>query len=120
MMKNRPEEFVLESDNFTVHKSNFPVSPGHSEILPKNHIESFFDLSDGEVIELYNLIKEAKSQLDEKFKPDAYNIGVNDGRAAGRTIDHLHIHLIPRYEGDTPNPRGGIRNIFPDKADYTK
>jgi diadenosine tetraphosphate (Ap4A) HIT family hydrolase len=96
----------------------YPVSPGHSLIITKRHVQSFFQISD---IELFNLrlgINEAKRQLDNQFRPDGYNIGINDGEAAGQTIEHLHIHLIPRYKGDSPDPRGGIRWIFPDKAKY--
>jgi diadenosine tetraphosphate (Ap4A) HIT family hydrolase len=96
----------------------YPVSPGHSLIITKRHIQSFFQISDIEIIYLKLGINETKGQLDNQFRPDGYNIGTNDGEAAGQTIEHLHIHLIPRYKGDSPDPRGGIRRIFPDKAKY--
>jgi diadenosine tetraphosphate (Ap4A) HIT family hydrolase len=63
---------------------------------------------------------EAKASLDREFSPDGYNIGINDGEAAGQTVMHLHVHLIPRYKGDTEDPRGGVRWIFPEKAKYWK
>lgn len=96
----------------------YPVSPGHTLIIPKRHVGSFFELSGDERSELLALLDAAKSNLEQEFKPQAYNIGINDGAAAGQTIPHLHIHLIPRYEGDRPDPRGGVRWIIPEKADY--
>jgi len=67
---------------------------------------------------IYDLISKIKKIISEKFNPDGCNIGINEGYAAGRTIDHLHIHIIPRYKNDVENPRGGIRNIIPDKGSY--
>jgi len=114
-----PTSRILSEDSLTlVIRDGFPVSPGHSLIIPKRHTVSFFDLSDDERTSLFRLLAEAKAALDAEFKPDGYNIGINDGVAAGQTIFHLHVHLIPRYRGDTSDPRGGVRWIFPDKANY--
>ena len=110
----------LESENFFSRYDDFPVSKGHALVVPKKHIESFFDLKDDNMKELYKLIKKTCEKIREKFNPNGFNIGVNEGAAAGRTIDHLHIQIIPRYVGDVENPKGGIRWIFPEKADYTK
>ena len=96
----------------------FPVSNGHAEIVPIRHVESFFDLNDQEVLDIYALAKIAKDVIVAKYQPDAFNLGVNDGEAAGRTVHHLHLHLIPRYNGDVANPRGGIRHIIPGKGNY--
>ena len=96
----------------------YPVSPGHTLVIPRRHVRSFFDLSSDERAALLALLDEAKLQLDSEFRPAGYNIGINDGPAAGQTIGHLHIHLIPRYSGDQTDPKGGVRWIFPDKADY--
>jgi diadenosine tetraphosphate (Ap4A) HIT family hydrolase len=96
----------------------YPVSPGHTLVIPRRHIASFFDLTAAERTDLFALLDQARAGLDAEFHPDGYNIGINDGPAAGQTIGHLHIHLIPRYVGDQPDPRGGVRWIFPDKADY--
>jgi len=96
----------------------YPVSPGHTLVIPRRHIASFFDLTAAERTDLFILLDQARAGLDAEFHPDGYNIGINDGPAAGQTIGHLHIHLIPRYVGDQPDPRGGVRWIFPDKADY--
>ena len=96
----------------------FPISPGHKLIISKRHVGSFFDLSSDEREDLMSLLASAKANVEAEFKPDGYNIGINDGPAAGQTVPHLHIHLIPRYKGDLPDPRGGVRWIIPDKADY--
>jgi diadenosine tetraphosphate (Ap4A) HIT family hydrolase len=87
-------------------------------MFPKRHIGSFFELETAERDALLALLDEAKRELDESKRPDGYNIGINDGAPAGQTILHLHIHLIPRYIGDRADPRGGIRWIMPEKADY--
>ena len=97
---------------------NFPISPGHTLILPKRHVASFFELTREEQSAMFELLAEMRQLLLNERNPDAFNIGINDGAAAGQTVMHLHIHLIPRYVGDQPDPRGGVRWIFPDKAAY--
>ena len=99
-------------------RDGFPVSPGHSLIIPKRHIASFFDATAQERDALLELLDAAKALMAAEHRPDGYNIGINDGAAAGQTVPHLHIHLIPRYAGDMTDPRGGVRWIIPDKADY--
>ena len=96
----------------------FPVSPGHTLIIPKRHVASFFDLTQDERKDMFDMVDEVKRVLDEKFHPDGYNIGVNIGEAAGQSIFHVHLHLIPRYSGDVPNPRGGVRGVIPQKQNY--
>ena len=96
----------------------FPISPGHALIIPKRHIASLFDATREEREALFDLLEQVKTELQEKYNPNGFNIGINDGTAAGQTVMHLHIHLIPRYAGDQTDPRGGVRWIFPDKADY--
>lgn len=118
--KDNPKKhrLILENELFYSRWDNYPVSKGHAEIVPKKHIESFFALTQKELIQMYDLIKRTKRLIDEKYHPEAYNIGINEGKAAGRTINHLHIHIIPRYKGDVENPRGGVRHIIPEKGDY--
>lgn len=111
-------EIILENDFCYARWDNFPVSKGHLEIVPKIHISSFFDVDDKQLAKLYSLIKEAKELVQNKYNPDGYNIGVNEGVSAGRTIPHLHIHLIPRYKGDVSDPMGGVRNVIPGKGKY--
>ncbi|MCI0618836.1 HIT family protein [bacterium] len=118
--KITPERIVTETSlTFTI-RDGFPISPGHTLIISKRHFCSFFEATPEEERELMQALRDAKSQLDYEFSPMGYNIGINDGSAAGQTVPHLHIHLIPRYEGDVDDPRGGVRWIIPDKADYWK
>jgi diadenosine tetraphosphate (Ap4A) HIT family hydrolase len=109
---------VFSNEYGVVIRDGFPISDGHTLIIPKRHIGSFFELETAERDALLALLDEAKRELDESLRPDGYNIGVNDGPSAGQTIAHLHIHLIPRYIGDRADPRGGVRWIMPEKADY--
>jgi len=111
-------QIIIENDFFISRYDDFPISPGHCEIFPKEHIVSFFEFNSEQLKSVFDLIKETKKILDEKFSPDAYNVGINEGEAAGRTQHHVHIHLIPRFTGDVENPCGGVRNIIPKKADY--
>jgi diadenosine tetraphosphate (Ap4A) HIT family hydrolase len=99
-------------------RDGFPISPGHTLIIPKRHVGSFFELEADERAELLALLDKAKAVADKEFNPQGYNIGINEGAAAGQTVPHLHIHLIPRYQGDRADPRGGVRWIIPEKADY--
>lgn len=96
----------------------YPVSKGHTLIIPNRHVETYFDLNREEIISLIDMIDYVKEYLDESFHPQGYNIGVNCGKASGQTIPHCHIHIIPRYEGDVEDPRGGIRGVIPNKQKY--
>jgi diadenosine tetraphosphate (Ap4A) HIT family hydrolase len=110
---------VIDSNSYgLVIRDGFPISQGHTLIISRRHVASFFNLENNEREALLALLDAAKTQIDHEFSPAAYNIGVNDGPAAGQTISHLHIHLIPRYQGDRVDPRGGVRWIMPEKADY--
>jgi diadenosine tetraphosphate (Ap4A) HIT family hydrolase len=114
-----PESRIIDASMLAmVVRDAFPVSPGHTLVIPKRHVGSFFDLTELERQNLLSLLDKAKLVIDQEFKPDGYNIGINDGPAAGQTVPHLHIHLIPRYNADLPDPRGGVRWVIPTKADY--
>lgn len=115
-----PESRILSgNEHGIVIRDGFPISPGHTLIITRRHVGSLFDLASRQEREaLMDLLDSARHELQVKYGPDSFNIGINDGPAAGQTIAHLHIHLIPRYRGDQPDPRGGVRWIFPDKADY--
>lgn len=112
------DRIVDQNDLAMVIRDGFPVSPGHTLVIPKRHVGSFFELGEEEVQAMMGLLKKAKANLDKEFNPDSYNIGVNDGPQAGQTVPHVHMHLIPRYEGDVKDPRGGVRWLIPKKADY--
>lgn len=109
---------VAKDDLAFAVRDTFPVSPGHTLLITRRHVASFFEITDAERTSIVQLLATEKQRVDQEFKPDGYNVGINDGRAAGQTIPHLHVHLIPRYQGDQADPRGGIRSIFPAKADY--
>ena len=99
-------------------RDGYPVSAGHSLIIPRRHLGSFSDTSEAERLALLALLDEAKAAAETEFHPAGYNIGINDGPAAGQTVPHIHIHLIPRFGGDLPGLRGGVRWVIPHKADY--
>lgn len=112
------EEAVLSNALAYARFDKNPVNPGHLLILPRRHTSGFFDASAAERAALIELLDTGKALLDERFRPDGYNIGVNVGAAAGQTVMHLHLHLIPRYRGDVAEPRGGVRGVIPSRQDY--
>lgn len=97
---------------------SFPVSSGHALVIPRRHVVSIWDLATEEYADAFDLVRQVKDLLQKKFEPQGFNVGVNCGEAAGQTVFHAHIHIIPRYAGDVPRPRGGVRNIIPGKGDY--
>jgi len=96
----------------------FPVSKGHALVVPRRHVLSIWDLSVDEYQDAFDLTRRIKDLLQDRFDPQGFNIGVNCGEVAGQSVWHAHIHVIPRYTGDVPAPRGGVRNIFPGKGNY--
>jgi diadenosine tetraphosphate (Ap4A) HIT family hydrolase len=110
----RLNTIVRENATFYARYDNFPATEGHLEVVPKRHVESLFELTPAEVFEAYSLLCEVQKIVTERYRPDGYTIGVNEGPAAGQSIAHLHIHLIPRHYGDVPDPRGGIRQAVPN------
>ena len=96
----------------------FPISEGHSLIIPKRHVELLFELPENELLQAWSLVAKVRELLKRKYSPDGFNIGLNEGAAAGQTISHAHIHVIPRRSRDVPDPRGGIRWVIAPKAKY--
>lgn len=96
----------------------YPVVEGHTLIIPRRHVASLFELSPQEQADLLSLAKTVRNQLRDGSQVHDFNLGINDGPAAGQTIPHVHLHLIPRRQADQADPRGGIRMIFPDRARY--
>lgn len=109
---------IEENEHALLILDGYPVSPGHSLIIPKRHVGSFFEATAPERAALLALLDKAKDLVEHDHTPAGYNIGINDGAAAGQTVPHLHIHLIPRYVGDQDDPRGGVRWVIPEQADY--
>jgi len=96
----------------------YPISRGHSLILSRRHVEDLFDLSTEEATSLWALVPEVRRAIGTADSPAGFNIGVNVGAAAGQTVGHVHVHVIPRYLGDVKDPRGGVRWVIPERADY--
>jgi len=119
---NRPKyehQLVYEDNLAIVLNDNFPISKGHTLIVPKIHLASIFDLNDKSYDNLFKLVKSNSRRLRAADKSiEGFNIGVNQGVVAGQTVMHVHIHLIPRRKGDIEDPRGGVRWIIPSKAKY--
>lgn len=115
-----PELVFHESELIVGLWDRYPVSPGHALLIPRRHVAGWFDASTDEHQALVAALEGAKREIEKTHGPDGHNIGVNSGEAAGQTIFHLHVHLIPRYTGDLEDPRGGVRNMIPDKAAYWK
>lgn len=114
----RQGEWMFETELSVCISDQFPVSPGHALVVPKRHVASYFDLNYEEIKDLWLAVNRAKENLDHLYQPDGYNIGINIGKTAGQTVPHVHIHVIPRYNGDVEDPRGGIRGVIPEKKLY--
>ena len=111
-------EILAENEHAIAVFDTYPVSPGHSLILPLRHVVTIWDLAEDEYLACYALVRALKPILEARFKPDGFNVGVNCGEAAGQSVWHAHIHVIPRFKGDTPFPKGGVRHVIPLKGSY--
>ena len=111
-------EILVENELSQAFFDKYPVNEGHVLIIPKRHLASLFEATSEEAMSLWKLIEVVKEELNKRFHPDGYNIGLNIGAAAGQTIFHAHIHVIPRYEGDVKDPRGGVRKIKQSLVPY--
>ncbi len=112
------ERIIARSERALALWDGFPVSPGHALVVPARHVGTWFDATADERADLLRLLDEARAVIVRAHAPDGWNIGMNLGAAAGQTVPHLHVHLIPRYAGDVADPRGGVRWVVPEKADY--
>jgi diadenosine tetraphosphate (Ap4A) HIT family hydrolase len=113
-----PARILAEDELCVIYKDGFPVSPGHTVVIPKRHFPTLFDATEAEQLAMLRALNQAKTLLDELHHPDGYNIGINQGVAGGQSVPHLHIHVIPRYLGDKADPKGGVRWVLPEKAKY--
>ncbi len=111
----RPDMVLLEDALAYVRFDNNSLSRGHVLVVPRRHVASFFDMTTEEKACVLSLLDRAKAHIEKEFAPDGYNIGVNIGRAGGQSRMHVHVHLIPRYEGDVADPRGGIRCVLANR-----
>ncbi|MDM9630220.1 HIT family protein [Robiginitalea aurantiaca] len=115
-LNNRTKVFT--GNHFFIIRDGFPVSPGHLLIISNREVQDYFELKEDEKLELIKMIDRCKTLIESEFNPDGYNLGMNCGKAAGQTVMHFHFHVIPRYNGDMDNPRGGIRHCVDGKGYY--
>ena len=113
-------EMIIDHDLCFARWDKFPVSPGHMLVIPKRHFESVFDATADELSAFWEVIGQVRQVIEKEYQPDAYNIGINDGQAAGQSVFHVHFHVIPRYKGDVENPLGGVRGVIPLKKKYKR
>ncbi len=113
-------ELLTESARVYAIFDKFPVSEGHALVIPKHHIGDYFSMDERSQSACWIVLNRVREIMNKRLAPDGFNVGINVGEAAGQTINHVHLHLIPRYEGDVENPRGGVRGVIPGKADYTR
>jgi diadenosine tetraphosphate (Ap4A) HIT family hydrolase len=112
------KKIILENKHSFSIMDGFPVSKGHSLVIPKREVFSIFELNKEEYLDCFLLLKLLREKLHTDFSCDGFNIGINNGEVAGQTVSHAHIHIIPRYKGDIKSPRGGVRNIIPNNSNY--
>lgn len=113
-----PDRVTLEDEHALAFHDGYPVAQGHTLVIPRLHVASLFDLAQEAHAAVWKLMVQVRAQLVDELHPDGFTIGLNDGVAAGQTVMHAHIHIIPRRNGDVPDPRGGVRWVIPDKAAY--
>ena len=113
-----PNQWVAHNELAFAIRDGFPVAPGHTLVIPKREVPDWFGATEEERAAIFELVDEIKAGLDLEFNPAGYNVGMNCGEAAGQTVMHLHVHVIPRFVGDMPDPRGGVRHVIPWKGNY--
>lgn len=113
-------EIVAANDLAMAFRDKYPVSEGHTLVVPRRHVGSWFDATEAERAAMIVLADRVKQVLDAQLAPAGYNLGVNVGPAAGQTVMHLHLHIIPRFAGDVDDPTGGVRHVIPGKGNYRR
>lgn len=113
-----PAADLLAAGPWAAIRDRYPVSPGHTLLVPRRHLVSFLELDEAERGSVAECLHGIMARLQAEFAPDGFNVGINDGPAAGQTVMHLHVHVIPRYDGDVADPRGGVRGVIPDRTAY--
>ena len=113
-----PARVLEENELASAFADAFPVSPGHTLVVPRRHASDFFELSQAELGAVFRVLLRMRCRLADEHHPSGFNVGVNIGEAGGQTVPHVHVHLIPRFPGDVLDPRGGVRNVIPGKGPY--
>jgi diadenosine tetraphosphate (Ap4A) HIT family hydrolase len=111
-------KLIFESETVYAIYDKFPVNAGHVLIIPKKHCPDYFQLTFEEQSDCILMLNKVREEVNNQFNPDGFNVGINVGEKAGQTVNHVHIHLIPRYCGDVADPRGGVRGVIPEKQKY--
>ena len=114
----RVARVTLDTEHALVFRDGYPIAEGHTLVVPRLHVPSIFDLAPEPQAAVWKLVAEVRAQLIDNLHPDGFTIGINDGVAAGQTVMHAHVHVIPRWKGDVADPRGGVRWVIPDRAAY--
>ncbi|RPJ84416.1 MAG: HIT family protein [Acidobacteria bacterium] len=114
------EGSIVENALAAAVADRFPTNPGHTLVVPKRHVRSWFETTPEERTALLELVDQVKQWAERELLPAGYNIGINDGPAAGQTVMHLHIHVIPRFDGDVDDPAGGVRFVIPERGNYRR
>lgn len=114
------DRIVMQNEKAIAIRDNFPVNPGHTLVVSRRHAADWFDASREERDAIIDLVEQVKIALDNEMQPAGYNIGINLGEAAGQTVMHIHVHVIPRMEGDVDDPRGGVRLAIPERGNYKR
>jgi diadenosine tetraphosphate (Ap4A) HIT family hydrolase len=118
---SRPKsDWVASNELAFAIRDGYPVTPGHTLIVPHRLVATWFEATRAEQIALIELLDVVRKALESEFHPDGYNVGFNAGELAGQTVMHLHLHVIPRYRGDCEDPRGGVRHVIPGKGNYLR
>jgi diadenosine tetraphosphate (Ap4A) HIT family hydrolase len=112
------DRILLQNELMAAIHDAFPLSKGHTLVIPRRHVTSVFELNEDEFVAMWLTVHEVRKVLQTAHRPSAFNVGINDGKEAGQTVSHAHVHVIPRYTGDVPDPRGGVRSVLPSKARY--
>ena len=116
--ESNENELIAVNRSAVAFFDKYPVSQGHALVIPKRHEGNFFRLLPEEQLDVWKLLNEVHLVLSDMFQPDGFNVGINVAEAGGQTVEHAHVHLIPRYGGDIEDPRGGVRWVIPGKAPY--
>jgi diadenosine tetraphosphate (Ap4A) HIT family hydrolase len=115
-----PSRKWVENDQALAFPDAYPLTDSHTLVIPRKHVASIYEIAAHEQSAVWDLVAEVRERLLTGLRPDGFNIDINDGLAAGQTVEHAHVHIIPRRKGDVPDPRGGIRWIIDEKANYWK
>ncbi len=113
-----PNEPAIKGELCFARWDRHPANPGHMLVVPYRHFSDYFDATEAERREIWDVVQQARDLIVREHNPDGFNVGINIGRHAGQSIMHLHVHIIPRYEGDVENPKGGVRGVIPQRQKY--